>query len=574
VGTRVFVCVAAVGLLAGCGVQATDTPVKIAGGGLAAGVDASGDTTFTPPNPSPFNQPREVITDFLEAAVGGGDAAVKQVHEFLTTKAVETFNPAAPQPAVIRLVAAPSQVLGQETSTVTIAYQIVGGLTDQGTLEPSADIQVHHDTFTLVRRANTWTIDVLPPLMTSQLVISDDMLDSSSGGYRAKPIYFWDHNGTLLVPDLRYLPLTMDISQRPNAIVDWLIAGPSPLVASAVKRLPAGTVKIGNVTSNNGSWVVNLSARAGGANPDDLKQIAYQLRWSLLSVTHDKVELQIEGQPKNAGFAHDADALDANPPTSAGARFEIIKRKISVPAGTDIPVLKSPLNANVVAAAINVDTTRAAIVTEHNGMRSLTLLRENTDGKVFSYPATLAPTPQLGRPAFVGHTDRLLVPAHGDLYVVAPTGAATKITPGPSTVTSVAVPPDGRRIALVMGGHAYVGSLFVNGSTVGVGPLQEVAAGMLRAGGIAWQDSSHVLIVGGAIDGNAPAMVTSTVDSAAAKQTSFAANGFTLVDVVTQTDVAASDIIVQTSDQKVEQAFTSGTTLPVGGVDSVFYSAG
>lgn len=572
-----LVAVAVVVGLSACGVTATDTPIKVPGGGVAAGVDVAGDTTFIPPDPSTVNLPRDVITSFLEAGVGGGDAAVRQARKFLTPKAAETLNLGqAPQPLVLRLLAPPNPQPGTETTTVSIKYQVVGTFTDQGYLNSSGDPREHQDSFTLSRHDGIWSIDVLPAIMQTNLVISDDMLDSPSGGYRARPIYFWDHSGSLLVPDLRYLPLTMDVSQRPNTIVDWLIAGPSPLLLSnhAVQNLPTGTAKIGNVASNAGAWVVNLHAIAG--NPDDLHNIALQLRWSLLSVTQDKVELQIEGQRKDIGSALDRDAKDANPTHLTSIELDVVKKKINQPRD-GIPVLASGSNANVVTAAVNLETTRAAFVTERNGQQSLTLVRETSNQKTSSsYPASGLPdSAKIGRPAFVGNADRLFVPVDGDLYSVAPTGAATKITPpGMSDVTSVAVPPDGRRIALVSGGHAYVASLVINGPSVIPGPPQEIAGGMLKSTAIAWLDSNHLVIVGSTIDGNAPAMVTSTVDGAAAKATTFSANGFTLVDVVTQIDVAASDIVVQTSDQKIEKAFTSGTLLPVSGVDSILYTSG
>ena len=62
------------------------------------------------------------------------------------------------------------------------------------------------------------------------LMLSDQALTTY---YRIQPIYFWDSTDSALVPDLRYLPLTITSDQRARRVVQYLAAGPSRWLAGA-----------------------------------------------------------------------------------------------------------------------------------------------------------------------------------------------------------------------------------------------------------------------------------------------------------------------------------------------------
>ena len=96
---------------------------------------------------------------------------------------------------------------------------------------------------------------------TPGLLLSDEALTRY---YRIQPIYFWDQGYGTLVPDLRYLPLTIKPDQRASRLVQWLVAGPSSSLAGGVQGLPTGTSPTDNVvTKDDGTLVVKLSAQAG-----------------------------------------------------------------------------------------------------------------------------------------------------------------------------------------------------------------------------------------------------------------------------------------------------------------------
>ncbi len=134
------------------------------------------------------------------------------------------------------------------------------------------------------------------------LLLSDDALDDVY--YQAHPIYFWDTTGEWLVPDLRYLPLTIDPEQRPTRILQWLRR---PVAVAAVgAAATAGTTSKAAVVNRQEKLVVNLSAQAGADGDESLRKLVYQLRWSLRRTTaFPEIELQIEGQTREVGSTAD-----------------------------------------------------------------------------------------------------------------------------------------------------------------------------------------------------------------------------------------------------------------------------
>src|SRR2546423_2627141 len=115
----------------------------------------------------------------------------------------------------------------------------------------------------------------------------DGMLLSTEGLtklYEVHPIYFWASVNRKLVPDLRYLPRSLDQAKRPTEVVNWLLAGPSKWLQPAVVPMP-GTIELkGSVTSigqrADSPLVVNLTAKAA-SELDYLPALMTQVRWSL-----------------------------------------------------------------------------------------------------------------------------------------------------------------------------------------------------------------------------------------------------------------------------------------------------
>jgi hypothetical protein len=100
----------------------------------------------------------------------------------------------------------------------------------------------------------------------------------------------------------------------------------------------------------------------------------------------------------------------------------------------------------------------------------------------------------------VPNTDAVLVPTGGTsgrLLVVSTVDGAYTEVPALTGVTSAAVSPDGRRVAVVAGGEVFVSSVVVNSNGVTVATAQrQLLAGRLTARAVTWTSESWLLVAG------------------------------------------------------------------------------
>jgi Lipoprotein LpqB beta-propeller domain len=529
--------------LAGCGVSASDSPVD-EGDAAAGGTTATDTEIMPPPSPDTAGTADRLVEDFLMAASGGRAGASDQVKSFLTDKFRAAWpDPGNPSLTVVRVVRGPvtgAAVTGRGTP-VTVDYQVVGLLTDQGRINELADL-------TAVRTMVFWVV----PDVNNRSNLRVDEFSGAPGGlilsdqalikyYRPQPIYFWDQANTRLVPDLRYVPLTITATQRASQLVQWLAAGPSAWLIGGAQGLPVGTSS-DPVVSENGTLVVKLSPQAASGGPDGLRRLLFQLQWSLrtpnntprVALSIDDTIQQVDASEQEYLQYNLSNAYEVGP-----QRYDITAdlKVVPVPEGAAArPVLAAAENANVVSAAIGAGGTVAAFVrSTSNGRRVLQIVHEAVGGKL---DANLPQSSSLGRPAFVpGAGDVLLIATGGPfgrLYRVSTTdGSASDVTPrNLSGVSAVSVSPDGRRVALIAGGQAYVSSLSVVNNTVTVGssPRPILANQLTPATAVAWTDEAWLYVAG--TSGGAPAMWHVTADSVVAENVSESVKELAVQDLV------------------------------------------
>ncbi|GAA2816852.1 LpqB family beta-propeller domain-containing protein [Saccharopolyspora taberi] len=135
-----------------------------------------------------------------------------------------------------------------------------------------------------------WRIANPPP----ELVVSRASFESN---YRQVPIYFFDHDWTGVVPDLRYV-VAQPQATLPSRVVDLLMKGPSEgLRTSLGNAIPEQVQPKTNVTeAANGALEVNLSSLRG-LSQESRRLIAAQIVLSLQSVSNARVQLSEEGSP-------------------------------------------------------------------------------------------------------------------------------------------------------------------------------------------------------------------------------------------------------------------------------------
>ncbi len=365
-------------ILTGCGVSSQPDPVRV-GDGLAAGGGAGGKVELPPP--SLASDPEGLVRLFFKASAGAGPDAVANVHDFLTARAQQEWQAdETSQLTVVRLLSVSASASTGGRTSVAVDYQMVGTLTEQGNIDELADVPPARMSFEVLRpeeNPSQLLIDKIN-LAPGALLLSDDALDEVY--YQAHPIYFWDTTGERLVPDLRYLPLTIDPEQRPTRILQWLLEGPSPWLRS-VQPLPRGTTSNAGVVVRPEKLVVNLSAQAGADGEVSLQRLVYQLRWSLRTATFPEVELQIEGQAREVGGTADVSQFVAAAGLGGARRFaiengKVVERPASGASPSPVPILAAKENRGVLAAAISRNQDIAAFVrADVNGTMSLYVAR-------------------------------------------------------------------------------------------------------------------------------------------------------------------------------------------------------
>jgi hypothetical protein len=431
---------------------------------------------------------------------------------------------------VVRLLSVSPGVAGG-TTPVTVTYQPIGILTEQGNISELDDAKpttMKFDVLRLAENSSQLRIDRISGARPDGLLLSDETLDATY--YRAHPIYFWDSTGRWLVPDVRYLPLTTELEQRRNQVLQWLIDGPADWLRPYVATLPEDTVSLEGVVDREGKLVVNLSAPAGtGGDEAALRKLVYQLRWSLslrpsAPPEFPEIELQIEGQTREVASTSVVEDFDAAAGLGAAQRFaiddgKVVLRPASSASPAPVPILDVDVNDGVIAAAVSRDLDLAAFVRPNpSGGMSLYVARRSGASPPQIRLVALRNAEAIGRPIIVPGTGQLLVVTDGRLYVINDKNKPTPITPPDlvGEITAVAIPPDARRIAFVADNKAYVAALDHSDGAISIGARRRpiLANQVPDAVAVAWTSETSVLVAG--LNGTRPSLWKVTADGVAA----------------------------------------------------------
>nr|WP_320069125.1 LpqB family beta-propeller domain-containing protein [Micromonospora sp. RTGN7] len=508
--------------LTGCGIP-KESEVKV-DGQVAAG--RAGSSSFQ--RDEPLSQKASgtdrtaFVTNFLAAAAGEADRAYYRVKQFVAPDGrnqIQEKQPSEVALTVVRLREAPVITETTDGVKVTIKVQQVGLLRADGTLVPPVATESEYRFKLSAAQEDKpdagWYVTDPPP---NVLLLSDDALRRY---YRTHPVYFWNTDRTRLVPDQRYLPLTVPNERRVTEVVKWLTAGPSEWLGSGTSRLPDGTRLINNATESDGQWEVNLDMPVD-ADDKRVEQLVDQLAWSLPELD-GRLELKIHNQSRKQ-VSDLSDHRRANPvyPLVADPqRFCVYDGAIhplnfpGEPSG-GVPVIQA-VNKDVVSAGFSRsgDDLLAALVTAGpDGRQRLTVGVGAEPVSIFQQgPRSYA---AMGRPVWLRSPGPArpqgLVVADGRLYRFEGNAQLRAV---PLTVqgevTSVAVSLDGHRIAVIVGGTLYVATVNLNGGVVSVGPARRLATSLTDLSAVDWAGENILDLAGSA---GRPAIYEISVDGA------------------------------------------------------------
>jgi hypothetical protein len=527
--------------LGACGVSASSGAKKI---GDAYVPNSVPNVARAPVSPNAID-PTQFVYDYLDAAAGGGEPAARTIASFLTPAALKAWQrPTSANIKIVKVLNVTKHAPTLESTVVDLTYTEVGTLNpevDGRVVPPSAYGVPETVTFTLVHPAGSiqWRIDSRPP---DGLVLSDQALTDGTY-YLAQPIYFWDVSNRVLVPDLRYVPLTVSPDLRATKIIGWLIHGPSPVLADAVNALPANSSLVG-LQPRDQTLVIKLSPQTGGkGTPEDLDRLAFQLQASLLLATEHSLEIWVGNSPVQPNDPTDYHTYElASRLPVPYQKYDIDNGVVKPPANEDAdssPALPALFgvkeNSQVLYAAVNRRNDLAAYVRSGGSGPSLVIV---SAGKAVAVKG-LPPTTAAGRPAWIPDENALLIAWNGQLFSVDQAGTAKLVpTPGLANITEVTISPDGRRVALVADGQVVISAITVSS---GNDPLTVRLDGQaqpmvtdptLVATGVAWESQQQVYIVGRTAKG-AYALWLVSCDSAVATDESSKLSDTAPVDIVT-----------------------------------------
>ncbi|MBX6752189.1 MAG: GerMN domain-containing protein [Micromonosporaceae bacterium] len=513
--------------LAGCGVGPTDRPVDEGD----AAVGGSANPARHPPEPDEAGSFEELVRYFLQASAGGSAQANERVKRYLTGAALAGWvDPPAEDPlSLVRIVGNPTPgvlVSGQGTP-VTVTYELIGSLNDQGRVNEIVQLEQRTLTFWVVTPEGelNFRIGKIDGWPQGQLLLSQEGLLEY---YDIQPIYFWDAGYTALVPDLRYLPRTLSDVQKWTRRLTWLTAGPSHWLAPGVQAWPVGTSSEPVEPAEDGTLQVRLSAAAAAltTDPEAARRLLFQLQWSLSTGDSDRrIQIYIEDQPITvaADSAAYRSFLHSWTYRREPKRYNITADGVveAITPTTLPPDLSAaPPDGRVVAAALTTEPTVAAYVVENQfGRYALQIIANGQTHSVdLPQPGNNA---EPGRPSFVPGSDFVLVPTGGPdgrlISVSTVTGAPAEASNRLLGVTDAVVSPDGRRVAIIADGEVHVAPLIVTPDSVTVGSnTRQLAAGRLTATAVTWTSDSW-LLVAGMREGGQPTLWRVTADSVVAQ---------------------------------------------------------
>jgi hypothetical protein len=501
-------------VLGGCGIP-DSTDVRVLGDGQSPG--PAQDVDAPPPAPVTQGETRDTatfISNYLKAAAGDPDGALKRARGFMDPAFAATFKPATSDITVVRPLEQP--LVNASDPHVTLRVQPIGTLKADGQLIPLHQPQSMKLNFVVT----TTTKGLFLESTDTGLVLSDAGLKDY---YQQHTIYFWNTDDTGLVPDIRYMPLSVPSVQQPTVILNWLADGPADWLAPVALGLPQGTTAPDdNIPAiSNDELQIKLNSQAPWDNAA-LNRLAQQLQWSLRPLNPNKLELTV-GHQNPVTFSGEQN----NPDVNAASRLlddpdrfvvynGVIRRLSESPhAVSVVPVLKPEANKGVQSAAMSSEDgqTFAAVVSAP-GKDKTPALRVGSalTGKEADLRTIGGLKGALGHPAWVvdgssaGDQAVGLVTVNGHLFSFAADGSNAQPVEwqqgaDPGAISAFSVAPDGHRLALVSGGRLIRAVLTVGSDGVVLALPGEIGTpGLSAISAVAWSSEGWLVVAG--VNGN------------------------------------------------------------------------
>ncbi|MQA25718.1 MAG: hypothetical protein GEU94_09625, partial [Micromonosporaceae bacterium] len=384
----------------------------------------------------------------------------------------------------------------------------VGELSEQGVLQPTRRSFSH--TFEVRYQQTAEGLVWLVAEPPTGYVISEDALEER---FDVLPLYFVNqHSTSSLVPDVRYVPKSIEWRKQRNLLVEWLLQGPASwLHGVALRGFPDGTKRRGNVYAERDERVVvSLSSEAEGHARPTL--MFAQLAWTLRPRMRGRLEVRIDERPirydgRLSQARDEFFSFNAIAARSAGEAYMVSSegQVEAVPSRSGRDRLPAVLDDAEVKGVDSAAATRAgdlaALVRWHRRKQSLWVGQRANVKVAYQRVTGLPTTDTMSEPVWAGGSKprSLLVAADGDLYGVdlaTLQAGKVQLPKGLGPVRSVSVAPDGYRLALVAGGRVHLGALSSRRKRLQVSASYQVTHALRGVVDVAWSRENHLVVAG------------------------------------------------------------------------------
>lgn len=472
-------------LLAGCSTVPSSSPTVQITQEPARDAEAVG---IEPLEPEEGATPEEIVRDFISAA-----ASTARGHPvarmYLTDEVADSWS----DEAGITVVAADYATVTTEPGRVVVTGDSIGTVDPRGVF--AVGTGEFSGQFALEQVDGEWRISRLPVDGLLMAELDFERL------YDERAVYFLDPTLQRVVPDLRYL---IEGDAQATALVDRLLAGPSPALSPGVVNPLAGATLVRSVTVSGQSVTVDLSGVADRSAPE-LSVLCAQVVWTLHQLPGaPSVELLVDGEPLGlegvpvlqseedwSGFDPEAAPLDAvGHYLEAGALQLADGNPAPGPAGNGVYGLAS--------AAVSADARTGELSSMVGVTGDGTMLRGPYGGDL---APVLPPGGPLSTPTVAATRSEFWTVRDGTEIVRVPADGTPQTVSAPSLLalgraSVLQLSPDGVRAAVIVDGRLHVGTVArEEDARVTLRELRPVAPTLGGVGDVAWSAADQLLVL-------------------------------------------------------------------------------
>jgi hypothetical protein len=496
VGPFVLLCVVTALALAGCASIPGETlPQRADLQGGASGASAA--VPQPPKNEGALN----IVRDFVNNS-GDPSNLHAAARGYLAKSAQSTWNQGSTPPSVTIIddlfdtIYGATQSTDSNLETVVLHAHLMGSLGRDGAFQPptAAQAQDYQLPIQVRRQADgQWRI-VNPP---DSLLIIDTAFDKY---YRPVSVYFFDDSWDTLVPDPRYV-VSDPASGLAGRIVELLLGGPSDALKGSVQNaIPDdASLKTNVLASSNGEIVVNLKAMPDQTS--NVKQLMVAQIVRSLENYGSSVAVQSEGVAVVPGHVtwRLSDLPSYSPFVGANATGLVVShgKVLNLASGAPIHGPAGDGDHQVVTAAESLDGQELATVTRETngtemlrvgGLKSSNESVKDLNATTFTRP-TWMPGDAAGDPSrsvwtVAGGVVVRVVSTPQGTWAASPVDASALATFGP--ITDLRLSRDGVRVAVVAGGHLYVGAVVSDQGSVAIKQVRLLQPTLVGAVRVDW----------------------------------------------------------------------------------------